>query len=140
MKMEILSSSRRWVDNAKKLTDIVADELDHTAQEVGRIYYGLAKGGSPVDQDGDEPGRLKAGWRYRVKRLGRHGRLAELRNDVPYLPYVEYGHRLVVKGKCVGFVKGQFFVKKARVKTTRKELPKAYRAMDGRIKGRMGLD
>lgn len=140
MKMEIPSSSRRWVENTKKFTEIVEEEVNTTAQSISVKYYRFLKRGTPVDRGGDDPGEMKRGWQHQVKRLGKHGRVAELKNDVKYLPYVEYGHRIIVHDKTVGFVKGRFFVKRARLRTTKTELPKAYKAMERRIKRRMGFD
>ncbi len=66
-----------------------------------------APGGTPVSTEYTRPG-------------GPHG---ELRQSVSkdkeevgytkdYAPHVEYGHRVVIHGKQVGYVNGQYFLKK----------------------------
>lgn len=122
---------------AKKLAGIMEDELDKLVDDVGDEYKRLVQANSPVDADGDDPGKLKRSWSGETRKLGTRGRVFELENDCGYVPFVEYGHRIVVNGKVVGYQRGRFFVKKSRNKVTR-GLKKKYDEMGVRIARRLG--
>lgn len=122
---------------AKKLAGILEDELDKLVDDVGDEYKSLVQANSPVDADGDDPGRMKRSWSGSKKKLGSRGRLFELENDCGYVPFVEYGHRIVVNGKVIGYQRGRFFVKKSRNKVTR-GLKKRYDEMGVRVARRLG--
>lgn len=122
---------------AKKLAGIMEDELDKLVDDVGDEYKRLVQANSPVDADGDDPGKLKRSWSGETRKLGTRGRVFELENDCGYVPFVEYGHRIVVNGEVVGYQRGRFFVKKSRNKVTR-GLKKKYDEMGVRIARRLG--
>ncbi len=122
---------------AKKLAGIMEDELDKLVDDVGDEYKRLVQANSPVDADGDDPGKLKRSWSGETRKLGTRGRVFELENDCGYVPFVEYGHRIVVNGEVVGYQRGRFFVKKSRNKVTR-GLKKKYDEMGARIARRLG--
>ena len=137
MKMEMDAGNSGFFANAKKLTRVVDEELAKTAENVGQSFFSTAKAKTPIDRDGDHPGKLRRGWKIKVKRLGRHGRVAELTNPVEYMNYVEYGHRLIKNGKVYAYVKGKHFMKRVRKTVTREKLPDEYSKMYERIYGRM---
>lgn len=128
-----------FVSMADKLAAIVADEVEALGNKVEKDWLNLVKANTPVDADGDEPGKLRAGWSSSHRKLGREGRLIELENSVEYTRPVEYGHRVVRNGEVVGYAKGRFFIKKSTGKVL-KQLPKEYKAMGARIQRRLGND
>lgn len=135
IKMENAASFKNM---AAKLTAIVAEEVDAMAKEVGKDYVDMLKASSPVDMDGDDPGKLRRSWSGETERVGRNGRAAVAENDCEYTPYVEYGHRKVTRsGRVIGWQRGRFFVKKSSNKI-RKSLPKRYEEMGARIERRLG--
>ena len=76
---------------ADKLATIMEDEVDKLDKDVESDYLSLLKANSPVDMDGDDPGKLRRSWDGSTRRLGKRGRLIEAENDCGYTPYVEYG-------------------------------------------------
>ncbi len=134
MKIENAEGFRSMAD---KIAAIMEDEVDQLAKEVERDYLKQLKANSPVDHDGDDPGKLSRSWKGTAKKLGTRGRMVTMENASGYTHYVEYGHRIVVHGKDVGYQRGRFFVKKSRNKVLR-SLPKRYKAMGARIVMRMG--
>lgn len=136
MKM-IVKNKAGFLSMADKLSAIVADEVEALGDKVEKDWIQLVKANTPVDADGDEPGKLRAGWSSSHRKLGREGRSIALENPVEYTRPVEYGHRVVVNGKVVGYVKGQYFIKKSTRKVL-KQLPKEYKAMGERIQRRLG--
>lgn len=134
MKIENADGFRSMAD---KLATIIEDEVDRLVSDLNDDYLNLLKANSPVDHDGDDPGKLSRSWKGTAKKLGTRGRMVTVENDSGYTHYVEYGHRIVVRGKDVGYQRGRFFVKKSRNKML-KSLPKRYKAMGERIVRRMG--
>lgn len=136
MKMTV-ENKNGFLSMADKLSAIVTDEVEALGDKVEKDWLQLVKANTPVDADGDEPGKLRAGWSSSHRKLGREGRSIALENPVEYTRPVEYGHRVVVNGKVVGYVQGQYFIKKSTRKIL-KRLPKEYKAMGERIGRRLG--
>lgn len=134
MKIENADGFRSMAD---KLATIIEDEVDKLAGDLNDDYLNLLKANSPVDHDGGDPGKLSRSWKGTIKKIGTRGRMVTMENNSGYTHYVEYGHRIVVHGKDVGYQRGRFFVKKSRNKVL-KSLPKRYKAMGERIQRRMG--
>lgn len=130
-------NNQAFTSMADKLAAIMEDEVDRLAKEVEKDYLNLLRSNSPVDADGDDPGKLRRSWNGDTKKLGSHGRMVEAENDSGYTPYVEYGHRILVHGQYRGWQRGHFFVKKSLNKI-RRSLPKRYDAMAERIGRRLG--
>ena len=128
-----------FLSMADKLAAIIADEVEALGDKVEKDWLQQVKANTPVDADGDEPGKLRAGWSSSHRTLGREGCLIELENPVEYTRPVEYGHRVVVNDKVVGYAKGRFFIKKS-TRRILKQLPKEYKAMGARIQRRLGND
>lgn len=129
---------RRLSARARRLDRVFAEEVDALAEEVGKDLFETVKKNTPVGHSLEEaPGRLRAGWTQEKRTVGRHGRMVKVANAVPYAKYVEYGHKVRVHGKEVGWVKGRYFVKKSR-KRVRKRMRGYYDEMIDRIEGRMG--
>lgn len=60
-------------------------------------------------------GTLRKGWSLNpAKRMG-SGWKGEYSNNVEYGLYVNFGHRIVVKGKTVGYVPGKFFLQEGTI-------------------------
>lgn len=66
--------------------------------------------------------RTENGWR------------GEYSNNVEYLLYVNFGHRLVIKGKTVGYIPGKFFLE-AGVEHMKRNLDQYFRAELQSIRG-----
>jgi hypothetical protein len=57
-------------------------------------------------------GNLKRNWQLsNIKRKGKSFTI-ELSNNTEYAPFIEYGHRVVIHGKTVGYRRGNFMLKK----------------------------
>lgn len=134
MKIENADGFKNMAD---KLATIIEDEVDKLVGDLNDDYLNLLKANSPVDHDGGDPGKLSRSWKGTTKKIGTRGRMVTMENNSGYTHYVEYGHRIVVHGKDVGYQRGRFFVKKSRNKVL-KSLPKRYKAMGERIQRRMG--
>ena len=128
-----------FLSMADRLSAIVSDEVETLGKNVEKDWLKLVKANTPVDDQGDKPGELKAGWSSSHQRLGREGHLIAIENKVPYTRMVEYGHRVVRNGEVVGYAKGRFFIKRSKKKLLKK-LPEEYKAMGARIRGRLGDD
>lgn len=57
-------------------------------------------------------GTLRRGWKAKGFKIP-NGYEATVFNDIAYAPYVEYGHRIVYRGKTVGFVEGRHMLEKS---------------------------
>lgn len=55
-------------------------------------------------------GTLQKGWMLKPAQKTSTGWKGEFYNNVEYGLYVNFGHRLVIKGKTVGYVPGKFFL------------------------------
>ena len=126
-----------FLSMADRLADIIADEVEALSGEVRKEWLSKVISETPVDCDGDEPGKLKRGWRMSQRRIDTRGRLLELSNAVEYVVPVEFGHRIVRNGKVFGYVKGRYFFTRS-TKRVLKGLPKRYKAMGARIQRRLG--
>lgn len=138
MKMTVKNKAG-FLSMADRLSAIVSDEVETLCNHVEKDLLKQVKKKTPVDAKGDKPGELKGGWSSSQQKLGKEGHLIELKNSVPYTRFVEYGHRVVVDDKVVGYAKGRFFIKKSKQKVLRK-LPKKYEAMGARIQRRLSND
>lgn len=123
---------KRLVVSGQKLDKIFAEEVDALADTVGQDFYDTARKSQPKP----DTGRMAASWSRSKKPVGKHGRALSVENSSPYARYVEYGHKVKVHGKEVGYVKGRYFLKKSR-KQVKKRLPGYYDDMIDRIEGRL---
>lgn len=55
-------------------------------------------------------GTLQKGWMLKPAQKTSTGWKGEFYNNVEYGLYVNFGHRLVIKGKTVGYIPGKFFL------------------------------
>lgn len=138
MKMTVKNKAG-FLSMADRLSAIVSDEVEALGDKVEKDWLKLVKANTPVGAKGDKPGELRDGWSSSHRTLGREGSLIELENPVEYTRPVEYGHRVVVNDKVVGYAKGRFFIKKS-TRRILKQLPKEYKAMGARIQRRLGND
>lgn len=136
MKMTVKNKAG-FLSMADRLSAIVSDEVEALGDKVEKDWLKLVKKNTPVGAKGDKPGELRDGWSSSHRTLGREGRLIELENPAEYTRPVEYGHRVVVNDKVVGYAKGRFFVNKS-TRRILKQLPKEYKAMGARIQRRLG--
>lgn len=118
---------------AAKLRAVLEDETDKLAKDLAKDYAELSRRNSPSDD-----GTLRGSWSYGTEKLGRHGRVAVIKNACGYATYVEHGHRVVVHGKETGkYVKGEFMAYRAR-KKIKAGMRKRYSEMAERVQRRMG--
>lgn len=89
---------------AKKLKAKSETDFYQVAEKNIRDIYRRSQkpGGTPVGQY-KGGGELRKSAQYRGDEMG---------YTVHYAPHVEYGHRLVRGGVTIGFVPGQFYLKK----------------------------
>lgn len=85
---------------ARKLMEKSEADFEAVAQKNARDIYSRSQrsGGTPVDT-----AQLRLSMRYQGDSAG---------YGVHYAPHVEYGHRLVRAGRTIGYVPGQYFLKK----------------------------
>ena len=77
----------------------LADYNEVCRRQAREIYTRSQRaGGTPVDTN-----ELRMSARYQDMEMG---------YNKHYAPHVEYGHRLVIRGRTVGYIKGQYFLKK----------------------------
>lgn len=100
MKLEIIGTKRL----EEKLKQKSETDFNQVVEKNIRDIYRRSQmpGGTPV-------GNYKGGGQMRKS--------AQYRGDtmgytVHYAPHVEYGHRLVIGGRTVGYVPGQYFLKR----------------------------
>lgn len=124
---------------AAKLRAVLEDETDKLAKDLAKDYAELSRKNSPAgDTLKGTSGTLRNSWSYSTEKLGQHGRVAVIKNDCGYAPYVEHGHRVVVHGKETGkYVKGEFMAYRAR-KKIKAGMRKRYSEMAERVQRRMG--
>lgn len=123
---------KRLVASGRKLDKIFSEEVDSLADKVGKDFYDTARKNQPRP----DTGRLAASWSKSKETVGKHGRALAVENSAPYARYVEYGHKVKVHGKEVGYVKGRYFLKKSRRQVS-KRLSGYYDDMIDRIEGRL---
>lgn len=84
----------------------VEQMVQQVLQELGDILLRDVKRKTPVDT-----GHLRRNW-Y-LSKVEKHGEWYDVTvyNNVEYAPYVENGHRIVVKGVTVGFVDGVYMLR-----------------------------
>lgn len=80
-------------------------------------------------------GTLKSRWEIHKVTRTATGWAGEYSNNTEYALYVNNGHRIVVKGKTVGFVPGQFFLE-AGLNHARRNIQQYFRDELNRAKGR----
>jgi len=85
---------------ARKLMEKSQTDFDEIAQKNARDIFTRSQqpGGTPVDT-----AQLRLSMRYQGDQTG---------YGVHYAPHVEYGHRLVRAGRTVGYVPGQYYLKR----------------------------
>lgn len=66
---------------------------------------------TPVDT-----GALRRSWNVEI-RENPQGYLVTINTDLEYALYVENGHRVMRNEEQIGFVKGQFFIKRSEINT-----------------------
>lgn len=92
----------------KKLQDLKVD-----VDEVGRRVVNRAVNeGMSVSQKSTpvKTGYGRSQWSNVSAQKANNGWKGEYSNNVEYLLYLNFGHRMVVKGKTVGYVPGKFFL------------------------------
>lgn len=75
----------------------------------------------------------RSGSQFLPKELETAGR-GEYSNNVEYLLYVNFGHRLVIKGKTVGYIPGKFFLE-AGVEHMKRNLDRYFASEIKNIRG-----
>lgn len=100
MRLEILGT-KRLEDKLKQKSQTQFDSV--VEKNIRDIYRRSQQpGGTPVGQY-KGGGQLRKSAQYRGDTMG---------YTVHYAPHVEYGHRLVIGGRTVGYVPGQYFLKR----------------------------
>jgi hypothetical protein len=109
-------------ENAAK-GEAVARAIETALSTTGKAGISKVKRLTPVDT-----GNLRRTWQVsNIKRNGKSFTI-EFSNNTEYAPYIEYGHRVVIHGKTVGFRPGKFMLRKtvdALTKTFYKNAGKA---------------
>jgi len=100
VKIELIGADKL----AKKLYQKSVTDFHEVARKNIRDIYTRSQkpGGTPVG-DYKGGGQLRKSAKYRGDEMG---------YTVHYAPHVEYGHRLVRGGRTIGYVPGQYFLKK----------------------------
>ncbi|WNN74329.1 HK97 gp10 family phage protein [Lysinibacillus capsici] len=92
---------------AKKMKELtIASGKIHkkVAERVAQLAIRKVKMLTPVDT-----GDLRNNWKYHVLKQGDTYKIV-IYNNVEYALFVEKGHRIVIAGRTVGFVDGQFML------------------------------
>lgn len=79
-------------------------------------------------------GTLKKGWNSTPAQKSGNSWKGEYSNDVEYGIYVNFGHRVVVDGKTVGYVPGKFFLE-AGTNHARRNMQSYFRSEVKAIRG-----
>ena len=89
----------------------IKELLESAAKKVAARHLATIIKNTPVDT-----GNLRRSWEVDVKEEA-NGYLVTISTEIEYALYVENGHRIMKNGDPVGFLKGQFFVKKSEINT-----------------------
>lgn len=92
---------------AKKMKELtIASGKIHkkVAERVAQLAIRKVKMLTPVDT-----GDLRNNWKYHILKQGDTYKIV-IYNNVEYALFVEKGHRIVIAGRTVGFVDGQFML------------------------------
>lgn len=128
----------------KELGDMLGDisQIDQKVltESVSAGFAYLQKN-TPVGQypagSGKVGGTLKKGWQKIPTQKTGNSTKAGYADNVYYGPYVNYGHRIVVGGKTVGYYEGQHFVERAD-NVVEKMMVKEFDAEIKRVKAKHG--
>lgn len=85
--------------------------LEKTVKRVAQQHLRTIIKNTPVDS-----GALRRSWNVEI-RENPQGYLVTINTDLKYALYVESGHRIMRNGEQVGFVRGQFFIKRSEINT-----------------------
>lgn len=101
------SQLKRWAKKIDRATrEGVAEQfITEVLHELGNRLLDETKRNTPFIS-----GHLRRNWQ--ISNVTRKGDMYEIEvyNNVEYAPFVEYGHRIVVKGITVGFVEGRYMM------------------------------
>lgn len=95
---------RQLAENLKELTIASGKIHKKVAERVAQLAIRKVKMLTPVDT-----GDLRNNWKYHVMKQGDTYKIT-IYNQVEYANFVENGHRIVIAGRTVGFVDGQFML------------------------------
>lgn len=85
--------------------------LEKTVKRVAQQHLRTIIKNTPVDK-----GKLRDSWNVEI-RENPQGYLVTINTDLEYALYVENGHRVMRNEEQIGFVKGQFFIKRSEINT-----------------------
>ena len=102
------SEFKAMADRFRSAADIHASErfTREVLQELGNMLLAGTKRRTPVDT-----GKLRGNWFITNDRQRGDVFEIEIYNNTEYAPWVENGHRVVVRGKTVGWCEGIFMLR-----------------------------
>ncbi|MED4888599.1 HK97 gp10 family phage protein [Lysinibacillus fusiformis] len=95
---------RQLSEKMKELTIASGKIHKKVAERIALLAIRKVKMLTPVDT-----GDLRNNWKYHILKQGDTYKIV-IYNNVEYALFVEKGHRIVIAGRTVGFVDGQFML------------------------------
>lgn len=95
---------RQFAENMKEFTIESGKIHKKVAERVAQLAIRKVKMLTPVDT-----GDLRNNWKYHIIKQGDTYKIV-IYNQIEYANFVEKGHRIVIAGRTVGFVDGQFML------------------------------
>lgn len=95
---------RQLTEKMKELTVASGKIHKKVAERIAQLAIRKVKMLTPVDT-----GDLRNNWKYHIIKQGDTYKIV-IYNNVEYALFVEKGHRIVIAGRTVGFVDGQFML------------------------------
>lgn len=95
---------KQLAEKLKKLTIASGRIHKKVAERIAQLAIRKVKMLTPVDT-----GDLRNNWKYHIVKEGDTYKIV-LYNQVEYALFVEKGHRIVIAGRTVGYVDGQFML------------------------------
>lgn len=95
---------RQLTEKMKELTIASGKIHKKVAERIALLAIRKVKMLTPVDT-----GDLRNNWKYHILKQGDTYKIV-IYNNVEYALFVEKGHRIVIAGRTVGFVDGQFML------------------------------